>query len=396
MPRAAFAPARNGVGLAVFASCLMAASGFAQPVMEPAEAVEPEGRAEVTAEGEAAGEAPTVEEVTFTSVEDGVTLAGTLMIPSGEGPFPAVVFVSGSGPQDRDSVVFRQPIFRNLAEALTATGFITLRFDDRGVGQSTGDHASATTTDFAEDAEGALRFLGQHPMVERNGVALVGHSEGGIVGLRLAAAGKVPGALVLMATPAALGADLLADQQRQLLLAAGTDPGVTEDVVTKQRALIDLVQSRAEDDVIREAATELVTAQYASQFDQPPPADIMARAIPQAMQQATSPWVREFASFDTRPTIAKIPVATLALYGGVDLQVSDDLNAIAMTDGLKKIGHPASRVVVFPRKNHLFQNAETGLIGEYARAGMAPAPEVIEAIAQWLESGMIPPDKRRR
>ncbi len=393
MPRAAFAPARNGVGLALVASCLFGASGLAQPVEQPVaqpvaqpEAVDPQ--VEVVA--------PTAQEVTFASLEDGVTLAGTLLIPSGEGPFPAVVFVSGSGPQDRDSVVYGQPIFRNLAQALTAMGFVTLRFDDRGVGQSTGDHASATTSDFTEDAEGALRFLAEHPMVEEGGVALVGHSEGGIVGMRLAAAGKVPGALVLMATPAALGADLLADQQRQLLIAAGTDPEVAEGVVIKQRALIDLVKSRAEEDVIRAAAEELVTAQYASQFDRPPTADILARAIPQAMQQATSPWVREFASFDTRPTIEKITVATLALYGGVDLQVSDDLSATAMADGLKRVGHPASRVVVFPTKNHLFQNASTGLIGEYARAGMAPAPEVIEAIAQWLESGMIPPDKRRR
>lgn len=396
MPRAAFTPARNRVGLGLVVSCLIASSGWAQPATQPEEPVAHEQRAGSPTEGGEAVGVPTVEEVTFASVEGGVTLAGTLMIPSGEGPFPAVVFVSGSGPQDRDSVVYGQPIFRNLAQALTATGFITLRFDDRGVGRSTGDHASATTSDFAQDAEGALGFLAAHPMVEEGGVALVGHSEGGIVGVRLAAAGKVPGALVLMATPAALGADLLADQQRQLLIAAGTDPEVAEGVVVKQRALIDLVQSRAEGDVIRAAAEELVTAQYASQFDQPPPADILARAIPQAMQQATSPWVREFASFDTRPTIGMIKVATLALYGGVDLQVSDDLNATAMADGLKVVGHPASRVVVFPTKNHLFQNAETGLIGEYARAGLAPAPEVIEAIAQWLESGMIPPDRRRR
>ena len=122
------------------------------------------------------------EEVTFKNpVAAGVTLAGTLTLPTGAGPFPAAVLITGSGPQDRDQTLLGHKSFAVLADHLTRHGVAVLRYDDRGVGQSTGDFAAATSADFATDASAAVRFLLTRPEIRRDAIGFIGHSEGGMV-----------------------------------------------------------------------------------------------------------------------------------------------------------------------------------------------------------------------
>jgi pimeloyl-ACP methyl ester carboxylesterase len=339
---------------------------------------------------------PTSEDVTFESAEPGITLAGTLTIPSGDGPHPAVLIVSGLGPQNRDGLVFEQPVLKNISIMLARAGMVTLRFDDRGVGASTGDHQNATTTDFTEDAEGGLRFLAQHPAVMPTRIAVVGHSEGGLVASRLAAKDIGVAAMVLLATPAEPGHEMIADQQARGYRANGMPEEKVDEIIALQFALVEAVRANESREAIESAASDLMVAQYVAQFGRPPSADTMRKSLPQAVAQATSPWIREFSAYDPVPDLTSAKVPALAVYGGADLQVSDEMNTVPMTQALRAFGHPQSRVVVFPTKNHLFQNATIGLISDYRRSGQAPTDDVLDTIVEWLESGLIEPGKRRR
>ena len=120
------------------------------------------------------------EEVTFKNpVAAAVTLAGTLTRPEGAGPFPAAVLITGSGPQDRDQTLLGHKSFAVIADHLTRHGVAVLRYDDRGVGKSTGDFTAATSADFATDANAAVRFLLTRPEIRRDAIGFIGHSEGG-------------------------------------------------------------------------------------------------------------------------------------------------------------------------------------------------------------------------
>ena len=118
------------------------------------------------------------ENVAFENKEDGVTLSGTLTLPPNEGSFPAVVLISGSGPQNRDEELFGHKPFLVIADYLTRNGIAVLRFDDRGVAASTGNFGTATTYDLSKDAEAAVNCLQTHREINRRQIGLIGHSEG--------------------------------------------------------------------------------------------------------------------------------------------------------------------------------------------------------------------------
>jgi uncharacterized protein len=163
-----------------------------------------------------------VEDVTYPSKAAGVRLAGTLTIPEGKGPFPAVLLITGSGPQDRDETLVGHKPFLLLADALTRRRIAVLRFDDRGVARSTGNFATATSADFADDVEGGIAFLRERPEIDAKRIGLLGHSEGGVIGPMVAA--RVPtdvAFLVLMAGTGVSGETLAFAQQESMLRAAG-------------------------------------------------------------------------------------------------------------------------------------------------------------------------------
>ena len=117
----------------------------------------------------------------FRSENGGVVLAGTLSFPEGRGPHPAVILISGSGAQNRDEEIFGFQPFRLIAEHLTREGIAVLRYDDRGVGGSSGSVSDATSEDFAGDVLAALDLLGSRPEIDPAAIGLLGHSEGGMV-----------------------------------------------------------------------------------------------------------------------------------------------------------------------------------------------------------------------
>lgn len=137
------------------------------------------------------------------SVTNGtVTLSGTLTVPQGPGPFPAVVLITGSGPQNRDEEVAGFRVFGVLADHLTRNGIAVFRHDDRGVGQSTGRLAASTTADFADDALVGVTRLAAMPEIDPARIGLIGHSEGGAVAAIAAAKSSAVKFIVMLAGPA--------------------------------------------------------------------------------------------------------------------------------------------------------------------------------------------------
>lgn len=314
------------------------------------------------------------EEVTFDSVP-GVRLAGTLTLPTGPGPFPAAVLITGSGAQDRDETILAHKPFLVLADDLTRRGVAVLRYDDRGFAKSTGDFAKATTEDFAVDAAAAAAFLRTRPDIDPARVGLIGHSEGGIVAPMVAAKEPKTAFVVLMAgvgapTDAAMAAQraalnphfgLSAERSRQGDLVIGRTLAAMKGAKDSAEA-----EARATVVLLREGGSVGVTAEN----------------VQTIARQLSSDWTRKLMAYDPAPTLRAVKAPILAVNGTKDLQVIADLNLSAI-----KAATSANRdatVVALPGLNHMFQTARTGAVGEYADIEETIAPVALKTIGDWV------------
>ncbi|MFD1534465.1 alpha/beta hydrolase family protein [Pseudonocardia aurantiaca] len=307
-----------------------------------------------------------------------LTLAGTLTRPVGAGPFPAVLLLSGSGPQDRDESISGHKLFLLLADRLTRAGFAVLRADDRGVGGSGGDLGQATYDDLAADALAGVAFLQRRPDVDPGRIGLLGHSEGGYLAplVTQRAAGVVE-FVVLVAGPAVRGQDVLELQNRMILEQVGAPPAQVEAQVAYVRELSRLLAA-GQDDAARQLARDRITEQIAAlPADQRPTPEEIEAQLP------VSPAFRSFVTYDPAPALAALNVPVLALFGGKDLQVPPSQSEPAMRALLA--GNPAATVRVLPGLNHLMQPAATGSPTEYASIETTMAPEALDLITGWLQ-----------
>ncbi len=319
-------------------------------------------------------------EVAIETDTPGVTLAGTVSMPEGEGPFPGVVLISGSGPQDRDSAIFGKTPFKSLAEVFVERGYAVLRYDDRGVGESTGEFAGATIDDFVTDGGAAVKALSTTEGVDWKRVFVLGHSEGAGVAAELAASGNVRAGVVFLGGTAAPGHEVLTDQSVRLMRAAGIAEEQLERVRVAHQALMRALLDGADDETVLELTTELVMTQTGGAM----PSNFAELQAQQSMPQFQSAWFKRFLEHDPTGAIGRMPVPGLALYGSLDQQVSDELNAPRMADALAGGRRPESRVIVMPGKNHLFQTARTGGVDEYALLDDLD-PKVAHEIADWMD-----------
>ncbi|GAB4515851.1 MAG: hypothetical protein Tsb0013_20440 [Phycisphaerales bacterium] len=329
-----------------------------------------------TASGALAGDT----EVSIDTQDPQVVLAGTLSMPEGEAEdLPGVVLLTGSGPQDRDSTIFGQTPLKVLAEAFVERGYAVLRCDDRGVGASVGSMEGATIDDFVNDARAMVKFLSVQEGVDWKKVFVVGHSEGAGVAAELAASGDVHAGVVFLGGTAVPGHEVLTDQSVRLLEAMGLGER-GEAVRTAHRALMEALLDGADEGRVLDLTTELVVAQTGGAL----PEAFARMQAEQAAGQFEGAWFRSFLEHDPSRAIRKMSVPGLALFGSLDQQVSDELNAGPMADALAAMREPLSRVVVMPGRNHLFQRARTGGLDEYAQLDDLD-PDVAEAIADWMD-----------
>ena len=309
------------------------------------------------------------EEVTFRNEGAGITLAGTLTLPRGAGPFPAVILLTGSGAQDRDETIMGHKPFAVWADALTRRGVAVLRYDDRGMGGSGGGSLEETTADFAGDARAAMDFVRARPGIDPTRIGLMGHSEGGATALIAASEGAPAAFVVMIAGPSVSGADILTEQSRQIVLASGGTEAQAKAAEAMQARFMRAVLDNKDD----AAATSAAITALATEIGQP------AAQTATVARQMSSAWYRYFVAYDPTAAIRGLSVPLLALYGERDRNVPADQNAQHL-QSLK----PDAEVVVLPGLNHLMQRAETGLPNEYATITETLAPEAIAAVTDWV------------
>lgn len=330
-----------------------------------------------------------VEEVTFDN--DDVTLAGTLTLPPTDGPHPVVVLVSGSGPQDRDESlgggIAIKP-FRLLADGLTRAGVAVLRYDDRGVGESTGNFSAALVQDFASDAEAAISYLLTREDIDPDQIGLLGHSEGGLVAAMLGASSEDLDFIISLAGPGVNGRDVLLLQNELLLRAEGA----TQEQIDAQVGFVEALMEVLDDpEAIEELTYEFALEQAAllSEEERASVGDVeqYARAAAQqTAQQYSAGWFSSFINYDPSPDWAQTTIPVLAIFGGKDVQVDAEQNGPAIEAALEEAGNENYEVVVLPDANHLFQQAETGGLSEYGTLPAEFTPELLPTLIEWLES----------
>ena len=244
-----------------------------------------------------------------------MTLAGTLTLPPGPGPFPAAILITGSGPEDRDETLFGHKPFAVLADHLTRAGIAVLRYDDRGTAASTGAYAGATSADFATDANAAFAFLGARPEIDRRAIGFIGHSEGGMIAPLAARDNGDVAFFVLLAAPGTRIPLLMEAQRRAVGRSQGVSDADLDRSAPVQNAFFAAAASEGDADAVAARLRAALT-------------DDMLRAAGLPLTQrdqlvglATDPWFRYFARYDPTPALAAIHVPVLALNGSLDEQV---------------------------------------------------------------------------
>lgn len=306
----------------------------------------------------------------------GVHLAGTLTLPNGPGPFPAVLLISGSGAHDRDETLFEHKPFLVLADALTRRGIAVLRVDDRGVGGSTGPAPKGSFADIASDVQAGVGWLARRPDIDPRRIGLIGHSEGGIIAPM--AAGKDPRVafVVLWAGPAVRGAEVIPEQLRALNLAAGAPPDVADHARDVEAEVLAALQANPDPTAARSAMDKVVTAAGA------PPMDDRTFAT------MTSPGYRELVAYDPAPALRALRIPVLAIVGGKDTQVTPAQNLPVLRAALA--GDPRATVIELPGLNHLLQPAVTGAVDEYGKIETTIDPAALKAIGDWVAAETAP------
>jgi pimeloyl-ACP methyl ester carboxylesterase len=332
------------------------------------------------------------EEVTYENQAAGVRLAGTLTLPEGEGPFPAVLLITGSGSQDRDETLLGHKPFWVLADFLTRRGIAVLRVDDRGVGGSTGDPSTATSEDYAGDVLAGVAYLKTRREIDPTKIGLCGHSEGGLIAPMVAVRSPDVAFLVLMAGPGVPGTELLRLQSRKIAEAMGL--GETVNAVQSEllEKALRLIEEHADPEAARAAVTEMTERLVAGltpeerrelglDGDEPGQAGGLFRA---AAESLASPWFRFFLRYDPRPTLAQVRCPVLAINGEKDLQVVPAQNLPEIEKALRGGGLERVTVRELPGLNHLFQACQTGSPAEYGRIEQTIDPSALELIADWI------------
>lgn len=302
----------------------------------------------------------TTEEVSFANGD--AVLKGTLVLPEGYGrKTPVLIMVTGSGLQNRDEEIYEHKPFAVIADALARAGIATLRYDDRGFGESTGDLVNCTTEDLKADALAGIDLLRKR----FDKVGVIGHSEGGTIALMLAAENKAD-FIVSLSGMVVSGKETLLWQNRVSLATAGI-PAETIDSYCK--AL----------ETVFDASTAGMPLPSISQFDLPA---ALSQNLSAVMRQLSMPYLKHFVTLDVRPLLGVISCPVLALNGTKDMQVDADSNLGALRIGLPD--KPCNKLEAVEGVNHLFQHCRTGMPTEYRDIEETFAPEVLETLVEWF------------
>jgi pimeloyl-ACP methyl ester carboxylesterase len=320
----------------------------------------------------------------------GNTLAGTLTLPKGSGPFPAVVLITGSGAQDRNEALMGHKPFLVLSDYLTRNGIAVLRCDDRGFGKSTGN-PNGTTEDFARDTEAETAYLKTRKEVDARKIGLVGHSEGGVIAPIVAARSKDVAFIVMMAGVGVSPQDLLVKQAADIMRVNGLPETAIQLNNAAQRRTFQIATSSADSTLMRQqldAVADSLIAQL-SALD-PSKKEMVTQQVRGGIAMTMTPWFRYFLTLKPDQTLRHVKQPVLAINGSLDLQVNSKDNLPAIEKALKAGGNKDVTATELPGLNHLFQTAKTGSLMEYATIEETMSPVAMKTISDWIVARTSP------
>ena len=327
-----------------------------------------------------------IRDVHFSNEEaENIELAGTLTLPKGEGPFPAVVLISGSGPQNRDEELMGHKPFLIIADHFTRNGIAVLRYDDRGVAHSGGDFSSATSADFASDAAAAASFLKQQDKINPEQVGLCGHSEGGMIAPMVAAGSGDFAFIIMMAGPGQNIVDLLLLQSELISKAMGESDEDIEKGNRINRKIYEIVIGDGTTEERKTKLREMMEKEYQgmSQKDKENFGDFET-AYERIEGQMFNPWMEYFLRYEPAAVLQQVSCPVLAINGETDLQVSPKENLSAIKAALETAPCTDFTVLELKGLNHLFQHSTSGSPVEYGTIEETFAPEALAIMTKWL------------
>lgn len=325
------------------------------------------------------------EEVVFENKVANITLTGTFTYPKEGANFPVVILVSGSGPQNRNEELLGHKPFLVLADYLTQNGIAVLRYDDRGIGNSTTDFSSATTLDFVGDALSAVEFLKSKDILNKNQIGIIGHSEGGLIAPLAAVQTDDVAFIIMMAGPGLRGKEILILQTELILRANGESEDQIKKGAELNEQLYEILLSEKDSatastrfrDVFESAYNEMTDEEKTEFGDK----DIF---MDRHFGMLQSPWFRYFLAYDPFETLTKVKCPVLAINGEKDLQVPPKENLAMIEKAFKESGKVNYKLAELSGLNHLFQTSESGSPLEYSKIEETISPSVLQLMKDWI------------
>jgi pimeloyl-ACP methyl ester carboxylesterase len=312
---------------------------------------------------------------------DGHSLAGTLVLPSGTGPFKCVILISGSGPQNRDEELLGHKPFQVISDHLSKTGTAVFRFDDRGIAKSTGDHDKATSADFASDVVAIYDYLSKDKRINSSQIGLAGHSEGGMIAAMAAVKRPTVAFVISLAGTGVSGKDVLFLQNFLIAKKMGLNDEQAKTQQDNVMRFINIIESESDTSVAKQKIATAFDEQYAAQKEFIPNYDEMRKAQIASMG---SPWMRFFVTYNPSDDWKKVKCPVLILNGADDIQVIADQNMSDISAALESGGNSNYQMVLFPKMNHLFQYCETCSLQEYSTIQGCFELDVLTEMEEWL------------
>ncbi len=325
------------------------------------------------------------QEVSYRNEKDNIKIAGTLTLPRGGGPYPAVLLITGSGSQDRNEAIAGHRPFLVLSDYLTRNGIAVLRVDDRGIGGTDLGSLSVTSENFAEDVVAGVEFLKQRKEINPKVIGLIGHSEGGMIAPMVAARSKDVSFIVLLAGLGQRGEDVIYTQTELIHKAQGTPPDTLTHIMLLSRRINAVVKAEADEKRVEQRINEEIAAYGGTLSElQKKSFERAAAGMRAFMPMYKTPWYRYFITYDPRPVLKNVKVPVLALNGEHDLQVAWKENLDLIAAGVKAGGNTDVTTKAFPKLNHLFQTSATGVLSEYSQIEETISPELLKTISDWI------------
>jgi uncharacterized protein len=325
------------------------------------------------------------EDVTFQNAKANITLSGTLTLPKKEGNYPAVILISGSGPNNRDEEVCGHKPFLVISDYLTRNGIAVLRYDKRGYGETIEDFQKATLVDFASDVESAISYLKTRKDINKNKIGLIGHSEGGVVASIVASESKDVKFIVLLAGPGIPTFKIMLLQQELIARASGVSETKIQKAKENNIKIFDIVLKSKDSQALKTDLTKCIKKMINSSNVKIPKGMTENEYITRKVNIFSAPGRNFSMKYNPITALEKVKCPVLAVNGEKDLQVPPKENMAAIKNALEKGGNKNITIKEYPNLNHLFQECKTGSPSEYAIIEETFSPMVLKEMSDWIK-----------